>query len=80
MMHENGNYLYYQTRDFQLVSLPYEGQRYSMDILLPRPGLGRRSLKFFGPLLALWSLPLSWFDLPFDADKPPATSWPGRVG
>lgn len=39
MMHEGGTYLYYQARDFQMVSLPYDGGRYSMEVLLPRPGL-----------------------------------------
>ncbi|GAC1637931.1 MAG: serpin family protein [Chloroflexota bacterium] len=43
MMHESGMYSYIQRRDFQMVSLPYQGQRYSMDVLLPRPGLAVRA-------------------------------------
>jgi len=40
MMHQSGNYRYYEARDFQAVSLPYGGGRVSMFIFLPAQNVG----------------------------------------
>ncbi len=37
MMRRSGNYAYYQDEDLQAVSLPYEGGRFSMVVVLPGP-------------------------------------------
>lgn len=37
MMSQQGNYAYYETDQFQAVSLPYGDRRFSMYIFLPRP-------------------------------------------
>jgi serpin B len=39
MMRQEGEFLYYQERDFQAILLPYAGHKRSMLVLLPRPGL-----------------------------------------
>lgn len=37
MMSQQGSYSYYETDQFQAVSLPYGNRRFSMDIFLPQP-------------------------------------------
>jgi len=44
MMTQSGSYQYYQTPDFQAISLPYGNRRWNMRIFLPSPG---RSLSQF---------------------------------
>jgi serpin B len=37
LMSREGKYRYFETSDFQAVSLPYTGERFSLEIFLPRP-------------------------------------------
>lgn len=39
MMHQSGSFGYWETDEFQLLDMPYEGNRLSMTYLLPRPGV-----------------------------------------
>ena len=45
MMHQSGNYSYYEGSDFQAVSLPYGAGRVSMYIFLPAKGVGLDSFQ-----------------------------------
>lgn len=38
MMHQSGEYEYYENEDLQIVALPYKGSRLDMCIILPREG------------------------------------------
>ena len=38
MMTQNGLFDYFETEDFQAIDLPYEDDKFSMMVLLPRPG------------------------------------------
>jgi serpin B len=40
MMTQSGSYQYYETPDFQAISLPYGNRRWNMRIFLPSPGRG----------------------------------------
>ena len=45
MMHQSGNYNYYEGKSFQAVSIPYGGARVSMYIFLPTPNVSLGELQ-----------------------------------
>lgn len=49
MMHQKGDFLYYENDDFQALDLPYKGRQVSMLVVLPRKETGLASLE------ATWS-------------------------
>ncbi|BAP17477.1 serpin family protein [cyanobacterium endosymbiont of Epithemia turgida] len=44
LMSREGKYRYFETSDFQAVSLPYAGERFSLEIFLPRPDKNLKDL------------------------------------
>ncbi|BBA79172.1 proteinase inhibitor I4 serpin [cyanobacterium endosymbiont of Rhopalodia gibberula] len=44
LMSREGKYRYFETSDFQAVSLPYTGERFSLEIFLPRPDKNLKDL------------------------------------
>jgi hypothetical protein len=54
MMHNTGYYRYLETNDYKIVELPYQGDRYSMVILLPKETDASLATKFSAADLNNW--------------------------
>src|ERR1051326_1895864 len=58
-MHQKGEFLYYESSDFQAVDLPYKGRQLSMLVVLPKKvdGYNQITKRFFEDETVILSLP-----------------------